>query len=85
MGPESVFRLPEIEVTSYRQSMTPSTEIRIAGVPWPAYKLIALAVGTLVLAVVGIVTMSAGPAVLSGGAAALTVWLGLGLFSSSDV
>ncbi len=64
--------------------MTTSTEVRIAGVPWPAYKLIALVVGTLVLAVVGITTMSAGPAVLSGAAAAVIVWLGLSLFSSSD-
>ena len=79
-----MFRLPETKVTSYREDMTTPTEVRIAGVPWPAYKLIALAVGTLVLVVVGMATMSAGPAVLSGAAAAAVVWLGLGLFSSSD-
>ena len=64
--------------------MTTYTEVSIAGVPWPAYKLIALVVGALVLAVVGLATLSAGPAVLSGAAAAGLVWLGLGLFSSSD-
>jgi uncharacterized membrane protein YqjE len=47
------------------------TEVRIAGVPWPMYKLVALAVGLLVLLVVGVATMNA-------------VWLGLGLFQSSD-
>ena len=59
-------------------------EICIAGVPWPAYKLIALAVGAIVLLVVGIATMSAAPAVLSGAAAATVVWLFLGTFSSSS-
>jgi hypothetical protein len=64
--------------------MSTSTEVRIAGVPWPAYKLIALAVGALVLVVVGVATTCAAPAVLSGAAAAVVIWLGLGLFSSSD-
>jgi hypothetical protein len=64
--------------------MTTPTEVHIAGVPWPAYKVIALAVGALVAVVVGLTTMSAAPAVLSAAAAAVTVWLGLGLFSSSD-
>jgi hypothetical protein len=64
--------------------MTTSTEVQIAGVPWPAYKLIALAVGALVAVIVGLITMSAAPAVLSAAGAAVTVWLGLGLFSSSD-
>lgn len=59
-------------------------EISIAGVPWPAYKLIALAVGAIVLVVVGVVTMSSAPAVLSAAAAATLVWLGLGTFSSSS-
>ncbi|TFV60706.1 hypothetical protein E4P42_04285 [Mycobacterium sp. PS03-16] len=54
-------------------------EIPVAGVPWPAYKLLALAVGFLVLVVVGAATMSAAPAVLSGAAAATVVWLVLGL------
>jgi hypothetical protein len=57
-------------------------EVCIAGVPWPAYKLIALAVGILVLAVVAIATMSAAPAVLSAAAATTVMWLGL-RFSSA--
>ncbi|MDT5340182.1 MAG: hypothetical protein QOD90_5687 [Mycobacterium sp.] len=64
--------------------MTTPTEVHIAGVPWPAYKVIALAIGALVAVVVGLTTMSAAPAVLSAAAAAVIVWLGLGLFSSSD-
>jgi hypothetical protein len=64
--------------------MTTPTEVHIAGVPWPAYKVIALVIGALVALVVGLTTMSAAPAVLSAAAAAVIVWLGLGLFSSSD-
>lgn len=52
--------------------------------PWPTYKLIALAIGALVLAVVGVATMSAAPAVLSAAAATLVMWLGLGHVSPSD-
>lgn len=59
-------------------------QVNIAGVPWPTYKLIALAIGALVLAVVGVATMSAAPAVLSAAAATLVMWLGLGHVSSSD-
>ncbi|MDV3124731.1 hypothetical protein M1247_07385 [Mycobacterium sp. 21AC1] len=57
--------------------------IPIAGVPWPAYKLIALAIGVLVLLIVGVATMSIAPAVLSGAAAATIAWLVLGTASSS--
>ena len=49
--------------------MTTRDEVLIAGVPWPVYKLVAL--------VVGVVTTSAGPAVLTAAAAATAVWLGL--------
>lgn len=59
-------------------------QVDIAGVPWPTYKLIALAVGALVLVVVGVATMNAAPAVLSAAAAAIVVWLGLGRVSRSD-
>ncbi|MGA5540488.1 hypothetical protein ACPCIR_01430 [Mycobacterium sp. NPDC051198] len=59
-------------------------EVDIAGVPWPTYKLIALAVGALVLVIVGVATMSAAPAVLSAAAAAIVVWLTLGHVSPSD-
>jgi hypothetical protein len=63
--------------------VTSGTEVRIAGVPWPLYKLVALAVGMLVLLVVGAVTMNPGPAVVAAAAAGAVVWLGLSLFQSS--
>jgi hypothetical protein len=59
-------------------------EVRIAGVPWPVYKLVALTVGILVLVVVGVVTMNPGPAVVAAAAAATVVWLGLAVFRSDD-
>lgn len=60
--------------------------VLIAGVPWPVYKLAAIAVGVLVLTVVGVATTSVGPAVVAAAASATVVWLGLSLFqrSSSD-
>jgi hypothetical protein len=64
--------------------MTMPTEVRIAGVPWPAYKVLALAVGVLVFLAVGVMTASAAPAVLGGAAAAVAVWVGQALFRSSD-
>jgi hypothetical protein len=64
--------------------VTSGTDVRIAGVPWPLYKLIALAVGMLVLVVVGVATASLGPAVVAGSAAATVVWLGLGFLRSSE-
>ncbi|GAY18411.1 hypothetical protein MSZK_51370 [Mycobacterium sp. shizuoka-1] len=53
--------------------------IPIAGVPWPRYKLVALALGLLVFAVVGVVTFDPAPAVLLGAATATVVWLAFGL------
>ncbi|HKP42278.1 hypothetical protein [Mycobacterium sp.] len=63
--------------------MTVRDQVSIAGVPWPVYKLLALAIGFLVLAVVAVVTGSAAPAVVAGAAAGTLVWLGLGVFQSS--
>jgi hypothetical protein len=57
---------------------TDYSHVRIAGVPWPTYKLIALAVGFVVLVVVGAVAASAGPAVLSSAAVATVLWIVLG-------
>ena len=57
-------------------------EVSIAGVPWPVYKLLALAVGFIVLVIVGFATTSAGASVLAAAAAATVVWLGLGAFRS---
>lgn len=57
-------------------------QVDIAGVPWPTYKLIALAIGVLVLVGVGVATTSAAPAVLSAAAVTMVVWLGLSRASS---
>lgn len=57
----------------------PTSEISVAGVPWPAYKVLALLVGLVVFGVVLMSTASASPAVLGGAAAATVVWLGMGL------
>lgn len=58
----------------------PASTISIAGVPWPAYKVIALLIGAFVLVTVGLVTASAGPAVLSGAGVTTALWLTLGAF-----
>jgi hypothetical protein len=63
--------------------VTSGSEVRIAGVPWPVYKLVALGVGLLVL-LVGVVTTSLGPAVVAAAAAGTLAWLALGLFQPSD-
>lgn len=64
--------------------MTTSTEVRIAGVPWPAYKLIALALGFLVLLVVGLMTASSATAVLAGAATGAVAWIGLSRIGSAS-
>ncbi len=51
------------------------TEMNIAGVPWPMYKVVALILGALVLVAVGVIAASPGPAVLTATAAATAVWL----------
>ena len=56
----------------------------IAGVPWPLYKLVSIAVGVAVLLIVGIATASAVPAVVAAAASTTVVWLGLSLFQRSD-
>ncbi|MCF6385921.1 hypothetical protein L2K20_02955 [Mycobacterium sp. MBM] len=59
--------------------MTTHTEINVAGVPWPAYKLMALLIGALVLIAVGLITTSVGPAVLTAAAIATLVWVAGGI------
>ncbi|KAA0115717.1 hypothetical protein [Mycolicibacterium sp. P9-22] len=59
--------------------MTAPTEISVAGVPWPTHKVIALIVGAMVLVVVGLVTASAGPAVLAAAGMGTLVWLAGGM------
>lgn len=58
--------------------MTAPPEVRIAGVPWPTYKLIALLLGVLALVVVGAVSASAAAAVLTAAAVAAFTWILLG-------
>lgn len=54
----------------------------IAGVAWPLYKVVALALGFAVFVLVGVVTMAAAPAVLAGAAAGALVWVTLGFAQS---
>lgn len=58
--------------------------VLIAGVPWPVYKLAAIAVFVTVLAIVGVATASAGSAVVAAAASSVVVWLGLSLFHASS-
>ncbi len=51
----------------------------IAGVPWPTYKLVALALGFLALVVVGSLTSSAAAAVLTAAGVCTVAWLMLAL------
>jgi hypothetical protein len=55
-----------------------AAEVTIAGVPWPRYKLVALAVGFTVLIIVAAATASAAPAVLAAAGTATVVWVALG-------
>ncbi|VEG42157.1 Uncharacterised protein [Mycolicibacterium flavescens] len=50
-------------------------DVSVAGVPWPAYKLIALVLGALVALVVGIATATTAAAVLTGAAVGTVTWL----------
>ena len=59
--------------------MTTPAEVRIAGVPWPTYKLLALLLGALALVVVGVATASAPAAVLTGAAISTVTWAILSL------
>ncbi|WP_099023066.1 hypothetical protein [Mycolicibacterium palauense] len=49
--------------------------VSIAGVPWPAYKLVALVVGVLILGIATAATASIAAGVLGGAAAATLVWV----------
>ncbi|KLO30957.1 hypothetical protein ABW16_04465 [Mycolicibacter heraklionensis] len=54
-------------------------QVPIAGVPWPAYKLVALGIGLVTLLIVGAITSNAAAAVLTAAGACAAVWLVLGL------
>jgi hypothetical protein len=63
----------------FRSIVAPrSPDVPIAGVPWPRYKVLALVLGFSVALLVGVLTMSAAPAVLAGAAAGTVSWLALG-------
>ncbi|WP_396930185.1 hypothetical protein [Mycolicibacterium sp.] len=59
--------------------MTSLDQVQIAGVPWPRYKLVALLLGMIVFAVVGVVTMNPAPAVLMAAGTSTSVWLAFGI------
>ncbi|MGE2834539.1 hypothetical protein [Mycobacterium sp. SMC-4] len=50
--------------------------VSIAGVPWPAYKAVALVVGFVTFALVALVASTAAPAVLTATGVATLVWVG---------
>jgi hypothetical protein len=75
-----VFRVPENSDTSYPQPVTTPTEVQIAGVPWPVHKLAALAVGLVVFMIVGLATMTLGPAIVAAATVGTVVGLVLRLF-----
>jgi hypothetical protein len=69
---------------NFRSTVTRLTcDVSVAGVPWPAYKVIALLIGVAVFVVGGLLTMSASVAVLSGAGAATIAWLALSLYCAS--
>jgi hypothetical protein len=51
--------------------------VLVAGVPWPRHKLFAVIAGFVTLLLVGMMTTSAAPAVLSGAGVAVAVGLAL--------
>ncbi|BBY61227.1 hypothetical protein MSAR_43630 [Mycolicibacterium sarraceniae] len=53
--------------------------VQIAGVPWPRYKVVALALGLIVFVVVALVTMDPAPAVLLAAGTSTVIWLVFGL------
>jgi uncharacterized membrane protein YqjE len=59
-------------------------QVLIAGVPWPVYKLSAVAAGLAVLLIVGVLTGTAGTAVVAGSAVSAVVWLAMGVRGPSN-
>ncbi|OBK12704.1 hypothetical protein [Mycobacterium asiaticum] len=57
------------------QPVLNSTDVLIAGVPWPRHKLFAVLTGIVTLLLIGSVTASAAPAVLGGAGVAIAVGL----------
>ena len=64
----------------FRETVSsPDTTVSIAGVPWPAFKVVSLILGLLVFMAVGLATADMAPAVLAASAVSLVAWLTLGL------
>jgi hypothetical protein len=67
-------------VEYFREAVSrPGSTVSIAGVPWPAFKVVSLLVGLLVFVVVGLATTAIAPAVLTAAAVSVAAWLTLGL------
>nr|WP_090277974.1 hypothetical protein [Mycolicibacterium komanii]CRL73315.1 hypothetical protein CPGR_03182 [Mycolicibacterium komanii] len=58
-------------------------DVPVAGVPWPAYKLIALVLGVVVALAVGMATATAATAVLAGAAVGAVTWVAFSALCSS--
>ena len=58
-------------------------DVSVAGVPWPAYKLIALVLGVVVALAVGITTATAATAVLTGAAVGTVAWVAFSALCST--
>lgn len=56
----------------------PGTTVSIAGVPWPAFKVVALLLGAVVFVIVGVMSSAVAPAVLTATAVTVVAWLILG-------
>ncbi len=63
--------------------MAMPTEVPIAGVPWPLYKLASLVIGALVLMVIAVAGGTAATAVLTGAGVATAMWVTMGIAMGS--
>jgi hypothetical protein len=61
----------------------PGSTVPIAGVPWPAFKVLSLLLGLAVFMIVGVATAAAAPAVLAATAVGVIAWLTLGAIERS--
>ncbi|MCV7279436.1 hypothetical protein H7J88_07230 [Mycolicibacterium flavescens] len=58
-------------------------DVNVAGVPWPAYKVIALVLGAVVALVVGVATTTAATAVLAGAGVGTVTWVVFSAFCAA--
>ena len=63
----------------FREAVSrPGSTVSIAGVPWPAFKVVSLLLGLVVFVVIGLATTAIAPAVLTAAAVSLVAWVTLG-------